>query len=205
LLPGEAIRGTSAFEWLDGQKFDKLGVTGSSPVPPTGKPAGNGGFSRLRRRSPGPFDTRLERIWNGEAETGAIVRGVTVQAPAICDSCGAVFPSGFALGGGASAFFSGSKSGPCPRCGLMGSIPDGLYEVVDDVLRITSDWTAEAQQGLAAELTDARERDDLEAAESAIRSRPDLFAAVRQRVVPNDPGAFWALVAVVVEILLRAH
>ena len=51
--------------------------------------------------------------------------------PAMCDNCGSLFPSGMSVGGNAQIFSFGSKSGPCPNCGGMGSIPNGLYTAVE--------------------------------------------------------------------------
>lgn len=48
--------------------------------------------------------------------------------PAICPN-GHAFPSGILLGPHASGTITGSKAGPCPACGLMGSIPDGTWTV----------------------------------------------------------------------------
>ncbi len=67
--------------------------------------------------------------------------------PAICDNCGAVFGSGNWMEGG-SAHMVGNKSGPCPNCGAMGSIPDGFYEFIGQTLRIVSDWSPERRQHL---------------------------------------------------------
>lgn len=55
---------------------------------------------------------------------------------AICTKCGTSFPSGFFLGEGVSgAQFAGNLSGPCPKCGSMGRIPDGTYGVADGLIR----------------------------------------------------------------------
>lgn len=53
--------------------------------------------------------------------------------PAICDNCGLNFPSGFAIGSGAQLMITNNTSGPCPNCGGMGHIPNGIYEIVNDV------------------------------------------------------------------------
>lgn len=58
--------------------------------------------------------------------------------PAICQNCGSIFDSGIYLGSGASGMLKGNKSGPCPVCGEMGIIPDGMYEVVDGIVNIFS-------------------------------------------------------------------
>lgn len=61
-----------------------------------------------------------------------------INLPAICDNCGTVFNSGIVGGGGATITMIGSKSGPCPRCGEMGSIPDGTYRLIENVIEILS-------------------------------------------------------------------
>lgn len=62
-----------------------------------------------------------------------------VSIPAVCDNCGRMFPSGLGMSGNARVFVYGSKSGPCPYCGSMGSIPDGLYRDIDNVINYIAD------------------------------------------------------------------
>ena len=54
--------------------------------------------------------------------------------PAFCDNCGAAFSSGFFLDNCTNITLSGNKSGPCPRCGGMGSVPDGVFNVIGGVI-----------------------------------------------------------------------
>jgi hypothetical protein len=56
--------------------------------------------------------------------------------PAICDDCGTMFPSGFVMENCTNISLSGNKSGPCPSCGGMGSIPDGVFNVLGNVIEI---------------------------------------------------------------------
>ena len=59
---------------------------------------------------------------------------------AVCEnpSCGAIFEvRGFISGGGnATVQMTGNKVGPCPRCGSMGYVPDGVYEYKDYLLTL---------------------------------------------------------------------
>ncbi|MGI0509105.1 SEC-C domain-containing protein [Burkholderia sp. ZZQ-2] len=58
------------------------------------------------------------------------------RLPAICDRCGTTFPSGMKMENGVhDNLFTGCKSGPCPKCGGMGSIPDGIYGVLDGLIQ----------------------------------------------------------------------
>lgn len=58
--------------------------------------------------------------------------------PAICDKCHAVFDSGFSGGGGSTVLMRGCRSGPCPECGAMGSVPDGTYSLNETLIRFLS-------------------------------------------------------------------
>lgn len=39
---------------------------------------------------------------------------------------------------GANATICGTKTGPCPRCGSMGSVPDGFIQILDRTVRLFS-------------------------------------------------------------------
>ena len=58
--------------------------------------------------------------------------------PAFCDSCGTVFPSGIVVQNVAKLTLAGNRAGPCPVCRSMGVIPDGVFTVVDGVIRVLS-------------------------------------------------------------------
>ena len=58
--------------------------------------------------------------------------------PAVCDNCGTLFPSGFAGSGNAQVSVSGCTSGPCPKCGSMGHIPDGVYNFIGNTIQLLS-------------------------------------------------------------------
>jgi hypothetical protein len=55
--------------------------------------------------------------------------GQTVNVPAVCGTCGRIFPSGFTIAGGGSYHLSNNQAGPCPGCGGMGRIPDGVIDL----------------------------------------------------------------------------
>lgn len=61
-----------------------------------------------------------------------------INLPAICEECETIFPSGISGGGGSTFTINNSKSGPCPKCGSMGFIPDGTYRLIDNFIEILS-------------------------------------------------------------------
>jgi hypothetical protein len=56
--------------------------------------------------------------------------------PAICETCNATFPSGFFFSNATEIYLEGNTAGPCPKCGGMGRIPDGLYDFVGSSIRL---------------------------------------------------------------------
>lgn len=82
-----------------------------------------------------------------------------VLIPAFCDNCGAAFSSGIAVENSRNITLSGNRSGPCPRCGGMGSVIDGVFNVAGDVIEILSapQRTIESLQKLSEVLKQAAE------------------------------------------------
>jgi hypothetical protein len=128
-----------------------------------------------------------------------------VQAPAICDDCGSVFPSGYVFGGTGTAHVTGNKSGPCPDCGGVGSVPDGIYHFRDETLHIVSTWPEERRKDLADKLAAAQQAQDRQAVEHALAQESDFRDLLLQLLVPTNAGEFWALVAAIIAALVFLH
>jgi hypothetical protein len=129
---------------------------------------------------------------------------MSLIAPAVCDNCRTVFPSGFAFGPGvANVQMTGNKSGPCPNCGGMGSVPDGVYNTLDDTLNIVSTWSPERIAHLIASLEQAQTApDQLTATQSALAEEPEIWEIATRLLVPHNPAEFWAFVAALFAILM---
>ncbi len=100
---------------------------------------------------------------------------------AVCDSCGTAFPSGIFIENSTDITMAGNRSGPCPRCGGMGSIPDGRYDATKDSIRImaTSATSLESLRRLEAVLR-AVDRPGVsgKAVADAIKSQAPEFSAL---------------------------
>ena len=83
-----------------------------------------------------------------------------MDVPAFCDSCGTIFRSGIVVHDSTNVSLVGNRSGPCPACGGMGHIPDGVYNFVGRTIEILSapERTVEELSGLAEILREAREK-----------------------------------------------
>jgi hypothetical protein len=60
------------------------------------------------------------------------------SVPAFCDTCSTVFNSGFFVENSTNISFSGNRSGPCPKCGGMGHVPDGVFNFIGNTIEILS-------------------------------------------------------------------
>lgn len=58
--------------------------------------------------------------------------------PAFCDTCGTVFNSGFFAENSSNISFTDCQSGPCPSCGGIGHIPDGVFNFIGNTIEILS-------------------------------------------------------------------
>lgn len=82
-----------------------------------------------------------------------------MELPAFCDNCGTAFGSGFSVSGSAMAVtLEGNKAGPCPACGGIGSIPDGIFDFIEGAVRVLAgpQRTVDELRTLALILEDAR-------------------------------------------------
>ena len=59
-----------------------------------------------------------------------------VPIPAVCGSCGNLFPSPILLGDGAVVNVGLVSVSPCPFCGGGASVPEGIYQGLGDAIQI---------------------------------------------------------------------
>ncbi len=66
--------------------------------------------------------------------------------PAFCDDCGAIFSSGIVAENALHIQFSNCRSGPCPNCGGMGHVPDGIFNFIGNAIEFLSGPTRSADE-----------------------------------------------------------
>ena len=78
--------------------------------------------------------------------------------PSFCDKCGGVFSSGFSFTNCPEVSMTNCTSGTCPSCGGTLRIPDGVYDITGDVIKLVSGTlkTIEQFKRLAHILTTAQ-------------------------------------------------
>ena len=123
--------------------------------------------------------------------------------PAICNSCGTLFPSGMFLENCRDMSLSGCTAGPCPRCGSQGHIPDGIYNVTGNIIELLSGpgSTIEALTRLKEKLTRIRDRTSNQ---NEIRSQVEEVLSEHEGLknyIPKNGSELAAYIAVIVSII----
>ena len=119
--------------------------------------------------------------------------------PAFCDTCGTVFGSGFAADNATNITLSGNRAGPCPRCGGMGHIPDGVFNFIGntiEILRAPARTFAELTQ-LAEILREAQEKSQTKREVSARIEKELPSLAPLSKLLPENRAELYGFLAVV--------
>jgi hypothetical protein len=129
--------------------------------------------------------------------------------PAICDSCGAMWGAEGIFGGPGAmrATLTGNKVGPCPNCGGMGSIPDGVYDIQNNTLKViqASGTSTETLQSLIRLLESLRrgEASSSQVIDRVEQEAPALAPTVRSALGKSDPAKWIALLIAIFSLYLQ--
>jgi hypothetical protein len=126
--------------------------------------------------------------------------------PGICDECGSVFGAEALTGAeGRNIKLGGARVGPCPSCGGAGSVPEGVYDLVMDTLRVVEmaaiekvvfDAVIEVLEGRAS-----GEVSDEEVIERVEEAAPGLVPTIKDYLSRSDPASWLALLISVLMLL----
>jgi hypothetical protein len=123
------------------------------------------------------------------------------RIPAVCKTCGTIFPSAFSLEG--RVHLSGNLSGPCPRCGGVGAVLDGAYEIVGNAITLLSgpQWTVEHLRLLELRLRQAQATNaDVEVVRGALtESAPELRSLAD--VLPKTRSELYAFISMLLVVI----
>lgn len=124
------------------------------------------------------------------------------RVPAVCDSCGRVFPSSFALGGVGNVL-QDCKAGPCPHCGSLGSIPNGVYSAISETVLALAASRIQAPHiqrllNIAKSAVSAQ-ADPAEVAEHVRSDLPELSSLAD--ALPKTRSELYAFLAVIILFL----
>ena len=120
--------------------------------------------------------------------------------PAFCDSCGIPFPSGFFFENSFNVTLSGNRSGPCPNCGGMGHVPDGVFNFIGSTIEILSapQRTIEELSRLTQIIREARAKQQSteQVSERIKQELPGL--SLLADLLPKNRGELYGFLAVMI-------
>lgn len=123
-----------------------------------------------------------------------------MDIPAFCDTCGAVFRSGISVDNATNITFVGNVAGPCPVCGGMGHIPDGVFDFVGKTIKVlsASKRTVEELSRLAKVLGEALEnkQSPQQVATTLRKEAPELSRLAD--VLPRTRAELYSFLALIV-------
>lgn len=123
--------------------------------------------------------------------------------PAFCDNCGTPFPSGFRFENSFHISLSGVMSSPCPKCGGIGHVPDGLFNFVGNTIEILSapGRTHAEYERLVSIVREGKsqklEKDEIS---KKIKSEIPAFGALVD-ILPSNKNELYGFLAVLLAVL----
>ena len=120
--------------------------------------------------------------------------------PAFCDTCGTVFNSGFFVENSTNISFSGNRSGPCPKCGGMGHVPDGVFNFIGNTIEILSapERTVSELLGLSALLREARTKGENREQVVARIEKELPSLSILAKLLPTNKNELYGFLSVVI-------
>ena len=126
-----------------------------------------------------------------------------MRVPAVCDSCGVIFQSGFEVSDSTNISFYGCGSGPCPACGGDGHIPDGVYNFINNTIELLSgpSRTVSELERLANILRQAHQEGAslAQVGEKIQNEVPELSSL--KNILPKTRSELYAFIAIIIAIV----
>jgi len=126
-----------------------------------------------------------------------------MRAPAVCDTCGTIFPSDFEIVDSLHISFSGCTSGHCPKCAGIGHIPEGVYNFIGNTIELLSgpSRTVSELKRLAIILRQAREeRTPLEQVSKRIQEEVSELSSLKD-FFPQSRSELYAFLTIIITII----
>lgn len=127
---------------------------------------------------------------------------------AFCDICGTMFPSGIFVEN-STISLSGNRAGPCPKCGGMGHIPDGIFQIIGNTIEVLSapQRTLQELKRFAEVINEAQKKEysSEEFIEKVKENIPE-FSSITDLIPKNraELYAFIALLLTIIQILMQS-
>ena len=132
---------------------------------------------------------------------------------AFCDnlSCGAIFEARGIIGGAGNVtvHMTNTRYGPCPVCGSMGLIPDGVYEYIDQTVSFLSGPSSSIQKLKKVkeilELALSQNKAKEEILSDVEKESPEIASALSKLGGLNNVAQWLGILAAVVGVAIQVH
>jgi uncharacterized protein YecA (UPF0149 family) len=114
-----------------------------------------------------------------------------------------MFASGIVVENSTNITFSDCSAGPCPACGGMGHIPDGVYNFIGNTIELLSGpaRTVSELQRLANILREARKKNaSLEEVKKEIQEEVPELSSLRD-ILPKNRSELYAFLALILSVI----
>ena len=122
------------------------------------------------------------------------------KVPAVCESCGLIFPSGIVVTSATNVTVRGNRCGPCPRCGSMGHSIDATFDFVGNVLRVVS-ATPEALDVLRRIQEAIKAANEAKTTEEAVRKTSEILPEAKDKIAATAGGGTAAIVGLLIALM----
>lgn len=126
-----------------------------------------------------------------------------MRVPAVCNSCGAIFASGIEATNSTNVSFTNCSAGPCPACGGMGHIPDGVYNFIGNTIELLSGpaRTISELERLAQVLKKARKNNaSLQEISEEIEAQVPELSSIKD-ILPKTRTELYAFIALIISTI----
>lgn len=127
-----------------------------------------------------------------------------MSLPAVCDTCGAIFPQRGIVVQNSTVSMTNVRVGPCPKCGGTGHIPDGVYSIMGDVINVIQapETSKRDLERIAAILRQAQQRKaSIENVAEDIRREAPSLSSVAD-LLPQNRAELYAFLQLVLAAVM---
>jgi hypothetical protein len=121
---------------------------------------------------------------------------------AICENCSTVFGSGMVFENSAAVTMVGNRAGPCPTCGDMGRVPDGVYDFLANAIRVVGapGRSTDDLQKLISILQEAQQQDlSPDEVETKVRDELPAFLGLFS-LLPSNKNEFYGFISMLATV-----
>jgi uncharacterized protein YecA (UPF0149 family) len=123
--------------------------------------------------------------------------------PAICDTCGSIFPSGIFVENSLSITFRDCHAGPCPKCGQVGHLVEGTFNFVGETIEVVRASFKTQSELIRLKKFIQKIKQEAPKVEEAIREIQDNYPQLSKPIslLPKTTSELYAFLGLLIALL----